>query len=738
MFKIFFLLFSSIFVIFCFHQNAFSQVACQGTLGVPLVNITFGNGQNPGGQLATVVPGATTSYNYVTPTGNPASNIVLDGNYAIINTVPSNPSWLQTGDHTGTTTGTTNGYMAFFNAQPNPGEFYRQTVNGLCAGTTYEFAAWVLNAIRTNSLPNAVSPNLTFTIFNINNLTTPLVTFSTGPIASTNQVNWQRFSTLFQTPIGVNSVVLSLSNAAVGGVGNPGNDLALDDITFRACGPTTNASFSNNGTQNNNTVCSNVNINLFGTVGAGLNNPRYQWQISSDNGINWTSIIGATTANYTQTGLAVGFYQFRLIAAENGNINSNNCRFISNVISLNVTNCCSDTCYWKVTGNNIINGNNIFGTLTNNDVRIRTNSIERGILSSTGNLGWNTMSPTAYLHVNCNGGNPNNGTSSDVRFEGLENGTGSILVIDNLGYVRNSGSSISTSISNNCSQVNRLPKVVNLNGNLTCSQIYDDATSVGINTTGPFTYTWTGGLAGTNLPPASGTVRLDVAGVTRSLAYIATSDERYKEKINNIESPMKIINSLKGKTYLWNQKAKNEIGADDYKHYGFVAQEVKTVLPEAVIIDKKGYYGIYYNAFIPVLVEGQKELYQLYLTEKDKNEILEKKLRDLTNKIDDFINKTQSTKGIESNISSTSTLSQNIPNPFKDGTIIKFNIAKMQKSAFIMISDLSGKEIKKYPINILGGGNITFRNNELSSGIYVYSLIVDEVLIDSKKMVLTK
>ncbi len=100
---------------------------------------------------------------------------------------------------------------------------------------------------------------------------------------------------------------------------------------------------------------------------------------------------------------------------------------------------CSDICYWKVQGNNILNGNNIFGTLTDDDVRIQTSSADRGIITVKGLLGWNTMNPTAYLHVNCAGNNEEDGRHSDVRFENLEKGKGYLMVIDDEGYVHNSG-----------------------------------------------------------------------------------------------------------------------------------------------------------------------------------------------------------------------------------------------------------------------------------------------------------
>lgn len=717
------------------YLKSFSQATCQGTLGAPLVNITFGNGPNPGPTLPTAVPGASTNYAYNPVTGTPPA-VIFDGQYCLVNQIPVNNAWF-TGqpDHTGNP----NGYMAFFNAAPNAGEFYRQTVNGLCAGTTYEFAAWIVNAVNRNVLPNAATPNVTFNIYDVNNQTVPLVTFATGAIASTTIYNWQRYSTLFTTPAGVNSVVLSLINTVNGGVNNVGNDLAIDDITFRPCGPLTTASFSSVFGQITNTVCTNTPVTVYGSVGGGLNTPTYQWQISSDNGATWTDIAGATTLNFTNPGFASGTYLFRLLSAEAGNIGSVNCRFISNTITLTVNNCgpvCSDTCYWKVTGNNIIGQNNIFGTLTNHDVRIKTSNTDRGIFTAGGNLGWNTMTPTAFLHVNCNGGN-DGGTLSDVRFEGLESGTGTIMVIDKAGYVHNSRIGITTGISNNCTTTNIIPKVADATGNLTCSQLYDDGLSVGIGTTGPFNYTWAGGLTGPIFPPTSGTVRLDVAGVTRSLAYIATSDERFKEKINDIHDPMKIINNLSGKTYNWNEKAQKELGADSYKQYGFLAQDVKKVLPEAVVIDKKGYYGIYYNAFIPVLVEGQKELYKLYQEELNRNTLLEKKLEALTDKVNELSSKKTEVNKDAAKAAASNSLSQNVPNPFGNETDIEYHIAKMEKSAFLMITDLTGRELKRIPLATAGTGKITFRKADLAAGIYIYSLIIDNTLIDSKKMVLS-
>lgn len=96
------------------------------------------------------------------------------------------------------------------------------------------------------------------------------------------------------------------------------------------------------------------------------------------------------------------------------------------------TSSCNDTCYWKVTGNNILNGNNIFGTLTKDNIQIQTSAANRGIITSDGRFGWNEMSPTTLVHIV---GDGRFNAPSDVRIENLPDGRGRILVVDDQGYV---------------------------------------------------------------------------------------------------------------------------------------------------------------------------------------------------------------------------------------------------------------------------------------------------------------
>lgn len=104
-----------------------------------------------------------------------------------------------------------------------------------------------------------------------------------------------------------------------------------------------------------------------------------------------------------------------------------------NVIHCGCPSChdCDDTCYWRVTGNNIHGTRNIFGTLSNNDIRIVTNNTQRAVLQAGGFFGIRQLSPSTTLDVDCT---PTTAPSG-LQFENLPSGHGNVLVVDGSGYV---------------------------------------------------------------------------------------------------------------------------------------------------------------------------------------------------------------------------------------------------------------------------------------------------------------
>lgn len=83
-------------------------------------------------------------------------------------------------------------------------------------------------------------------------------------------------------------------------------------------------------------------------------------------------------------------------------------------------------------------------------------------------------------------------------------------------------------------------------------------------------------------------------------------------------------------------------------------------------------------------------------------------------------------------------LQQNFPNPFNPSTQIKFSVPQTS-DVKVLITDLLGREVATLVNDNLGAGNysVDFNANNLSSGIYFYTLIADNFK-QSKKMILMK
>lgn len=221
-----------LFSLFLFVSKLQAQL-CTGSLGDAVVKIDFGTGTSSHG---TALGTGITSYTWTT------ADFPNDGSYTIEKATNTPGTWWTTTDHTG------GGYMMVVNASLSTTDyFYKNTVTDLCPDTTYEFAAWIMNLLRSN---DTSPPNITFTIESTTG--TILGTYNTGDIGLSASAVWKQYGFYFTTPAGISTVVIRMRNNKAGAA--PGNDIALDDITFRACGPTVTSSIENN-TNTNLTIC---------------------------------------------------------------------------------------------------------------------------------------------------------------------------------------------------------------------------------------------------------------------------------------------------------------------------------------------------------------------------------------------------------------------------------------------------------------------------------------------------
>lgn len=300
---------------------------CTGSLGDPIINITFGQGANPGPSLIA----ATTNYQYV------STDCPADGFYTVRNNTNScfGTSWHSlSSDHTGDA----GGYFMLVNASVQPSAFYLDTVKGLCGNTTYEFAAWVLNVLLPSACNGAGNkPNLTFSIERTDG--TLLQSYNSGDIVSTSTPTWKQYGFFFTTPSTGSNIVLRIVNNAPGGCGN---DLALDDITFRPCGPQINNTIDGLPA-NPLSFCAGParQFLLSCTVSGGFTNPVFQWQTRTPQTTTWTDVgFGLGTTNSLGFGIAPnalpGVYEARLAVAEAANIGSAQCRIYSKPFTVTI------------------------------------------------------------------------------------------------------------------------------------------------------------------------------------------------------------------------------------------------------------------------------------------------------------------------------------------------------------------------------------------------------------------
>jgi gliding motility-associated-like protein len=302
---------------------------CNGSFGDPVINEDFGSGGNPGGPLS---PGITNML-YTT------LSCPEDGYYTIAHSLAGADNchpytWYNVPtDHTGNP----NGYMMIVNASYQPSVFFRQSANGLCPNTTYEFSAYILNLCIPSFITAAYSqPNITFSI----QTTTGKVldTVTTGPLAVfgySQGAQWVKYPCYFTTPANVADVVVVMTNNAPGG---NGNDFILDDIQFRACGPIIQEGFSSVPGPVSQSLCQGGSGDfVLKTQVFSNGKPQFQWQVSNSHS-PWEDIPGETRdfINVQFKNASPSVYQYRMGVSNGSVITDVSCRVYSNPLTIYV------------------------------------------------------------------------------------------------------------------------------------------------------------------------------------------------------------------------------------------------------------------------------------------------------------------------------------------------------------------------------------------------------------------
>jgi hypothetical protein len=202
-----------------------------------------------------------------------------------------------------------------------------------------------------------------------------------------------------------------------------------------------------------------------------------------------------------------------------------------------------------------------------------------------------------------------------------------------------------------------------------------------------------------------------------------SSDRRFKQNVNELTNVSEKIALLNGYTYTYKTEEFKDKNFPVQEQIGFIAQELKEVFPQLVKENADGYLSVNYEGLIPVLLEAIKDQ-QLQLNEQ-------KEL------ISELQRKSGTPTGLNNNgsVETGVTMSQNEPNPFTNETVINYTLPAQVNSAYMAVYDLSGKQITKFALDQKGAASITITSENLAAGIYIYSIVADGKVMDSKRMI---
>jgi hypothetical protein len=181
-----------------------------------------------------------------------------------------------------------------------------------------------------------------------------------------------------------------------------------------------------------------------------------------------------------------------------------------------------------------------------------------------------------------------------------------------------------------------------------------------------------------------------------------------------------LIGALKAKTLC---VTGGDLADPSRMHYVLDADQLEELYPDLVVKSEDGSKGINYVEMVPILVQAINEL---------KAEITE--LRGSETK--------PQTRAVDSNETGEDitllSLGDNRPNPFSNTTKISVSIPADVQKAFIYVYDLTGKKVLQLDIPARGKQDVTLDASALTDGMYLYSLIADGKVVQTRRMIVEK
>lgn len=244
------------------------------------------------------------------------------------------------------------------------------------------------------------------------------------------------------------------------------------------------------------------------------------------------------------------------------------------------------------------------------------------------------------------------------------------------------------------------------------------------------------------------------------------SDASIKTNVQTLNNVSQQLQQLHPVSFQYTNAAVPQLNLSAGNHYGLIAQQVEQVFPELVqntqvapVYDSLGQVvhpaatvkSVNYVEIIPLLIGAFHEQQQKIAQQDSLLQALQQQMQLLAGMITNCCQAAQPMQIQNNNPGLPSiqheytmevrlrnedmiVLNQNAPNPFKEQTTITWYLPERVQRAQLVFTNNLGQVIKMVDIRENGQGRLVVYAEDLSSGMYNYSLIVDGQIVETKRM----
>ena len=179
---------------------------------------------------------------------------------------------------------------------------------------------------------------------------------------------------------------------------------------------------------------------------------------------------------------------------------------------------------------------------------------------------------------------------------------------------------------------------------------------------------------------------------------------------------------------------------EQVNYTGFIAQDVAATAQKlnydfsGVHIPQgdKDLYSLDYAKFVVPLVKAVQELSSARDSLVSVIDSLRAADQNLQNQVTEILQELKSLKG------ATATLGQNAPNPFSATTTINYYLPPTASQASLTLMDANGTVLKSVTLENKGQGQATISAGDLAPGAYFYTLVVNDHIVATRKMLIVR